>query len=163
MRGPALICALLTFALPGVVQSQSKSASQAQINGINEKFTAIGRPNSLTPSFDPIRGDLHFKFLTQEGNLGVGVVTPEGVMQLSIIVPGTSVRVLSSARIDLDANGREKQSQLATQGQLRGLSNSLNAAEARLDTLVVTMDAEGNVTYEFTTSGGEKVKIDIAP
>jgi hypothetical protein len=143
--------------LAGPAQSKPKPDPRA-INGLSGVYTAIGKAGTLTPSFDPVTGDLNFSFSTEEGgNLALGVATAEGIMQLSIVAIGDKPRVLSSARIELNPDGSERHKEPATDAQLHEVSDKLNAAGGNPETLLITIDGEGNVTYAFITGAGDKV------
>ncbi len=149
---------VVAVVLSAFAQAPDKTPSQTQLNGLSGVYTALGKAGTLTPSFNPVTGDLNFSFSTDnEGHLALGVATLEGVMQFSIVALGDKPRVLSSARIELNAEGSERHSQPATDAQLRELSERFNAAAGILETLIITVDVKGSVTCESVTAAGDKV------
>ena len=131
--------------------------SSKAMNGLGGVYSAIGEPGTLTPTFNPVTGDLNFSFSTLEGaHLVLGVASYEGIMQMSIIALGESVRVLSSARIVLNPDGSEGRVHAASEAQLQELSDRFNAARGIMETFVITVDEKGALTYQFVTGAARE-------
>jgi hypothetical protein len=129
------------------------------MNGVGGVYTAIGKGGTLTPTFNPVTGDLNFSFSTlEEANLVLGVASYDGIMQMTIVVPGDKPRMLSSARIVLNPDGSEGQVVSATESQLRELTDRFNDAAGFLTTFVVSIDVRGNLSYEFAAGDAARTK-----
>ena len=134
--------------------------SSKAMNGVGGVYTAIGKGGTLTPTFNPVTGDLNFSFSTlEEANLVIGVASYEGIMQMTIIVPGDKPRMLSSARIVLNPDGSEGHVVSATESQLHEMTERFNAAQGILTTFVISVDPQGNLSYEFAAGDAARTKM----
>jgi hypothetical protein len=133
--------------------------SSKAMNGVGGVYTAIGKGGTLHPTFNPVTGDLNFSFSTlEEADLVLGVASFDGIMQMSIIVPGDRPRMKSSTRSVLNPDGSERDVVSATEAQLRELTDRFNAAGGIMTTFVVSVDVQGNLSYEFV-AGDTKTKM----
>ncbi|MCC7418476.1 MAG: hypothetical protein IT176_15170 [Acidobacteria bacterium] len=134
------------------------------LNGVAGVYTALGRMGTLTPSYDPVRGELNFSFSTDpDGHLAMGTAGNDGVMQFSIVALGERPSVLLSQRMELNGDGSEKHVDAASQAQLRELTRRFNDARGILTTLVITVDERRVLAYEFLTGAQERTAGSIDP
>jgi hypothetical protein len=138
------------------VQPYVNPSSKA-MNGLGGIFTAIGKPGTLTPTFDPATGDLNFSFSTLEaGNLVLGVCTFDGIMQVAIVAVEGAPRMLWSSRVVLNPDGSEGRVDAASEPQLRELTDRFNTTHGILETLIIEVDERATLTYEFLTGDRQR-------
>lgn len=140
--------------------AQGKSASQAQMDRVNQKYTENGRTNSLRAAFDGTSGNLNFGFRTFPDNNEVrGFVTAGAdVMNLYTIANEGRYRLTAVERIVFDATGKEVSKIAASQAQLDQLTEKFSAADGKLNTLSGVLNQAGNLEYQFETETGQRSK-----